>query len=108
MTSVSTASFPTCLSRAVAAELRRDAAFTNVTVSTTKLPAITAGDQAVGYRNTVRARVRGTAVTFYADTVFIRSGRAIASVDVSSFGTAFREAERTRLATTVAGRMAAP
>ncbi len=108
MTAVSAAPFPTCLSRALTAELRRDPAWTNVTVSTTKLPAVTAGDQAVGYRSTVRARVGGTAVTFYADTIFIRSGRAIASVDVSSVGAVFPEAERTRLVTAVAGRMAAP
>ena len=108
MTAVSAASYPTCLSRALTAQLRRNPGFTNVTVSTTKLPALTAGDQSVGYRNTARFRAGGTAVTFYADTVFIRSGRAVASVDVSSVGTPFPEAERTRLATTVAGRMAAP
>ncbi|HEV2760437.1 MAG TPA: hypothetical protein VGV86_12795 [Acidimicrobiales bacterium] len=108
MTAVSAASFPTCLSRALTAQLRRNPGFTNVTVSTTKLPALTAGDQAIGYRNTARFRAGGTAVTFYADTVFIRSGRAVASVDVSSVGTPFPEAERTRLATTLAGRMAAP
>ena len=108
MTAVSAASFPTCFSRALTAELRRDPSFTNVTVSTTRLPAFTAGDQAIGYRSTVRARVSGTSVTFYADTLFIRSGRGIASVDISSFGAVFPEAERTRLDTTVAGRMAGP
>lgn len=108
MTAVNAASFPGCMARADAAELRRDRDYTNVTVSTTKLPALTAGDQAVAYRSTARFRVGGTAVTAYVDFVFIRSGRAVSVIDLFSVGTPPPEAERLRLATVVAGRMAAP
>ena len=108
MTAVNAAPFPGCLARALAAELRRDSDYTNVTVSTTKLPAVSAGDQAVAYRSTARFRVGGTTVTAYVDSVLIRSGRAISSIDLSSVATPFPEAERLRLAAAVAGRMAAP
>ena len=105
---VSTASFPTCLARAVAAELKKDTSLTNVTATTTKRPAITAGDQNVSYRTVMRFRTQGTNVTVNADTVFIRVGRAVASLDVSSVTTAFPDAEKLRLATLLAGRMTAP
>ncbi|HEV2760436.1 MAG TPA: hypothetical protein VGV86_12790, partial [Acidimicrobiales bacterium] len=108
ITAFSAASFPSCFSRGFAAVLRRDGTFTNVTVTTTKLPAMTAGDQTVGYRSLARVRAQGTAITFYADFILIRSGRAVAGLTLFQATTPFPEAERLRLATTVAGRMAAP
>ena len=88
--------------------LREDDTFTNVTVNTTKLPAMTAGDQTVGYRSLVRVRAEGTAITFYADFILIRSGRAVSGLTLFQATTPFPEAERLRLATALAGRMAAP
>lgn len=102
------ASFPACFSQATTAELRRDPALTNVSVSTTKLPAITAGDQSIGYRVVARFRTEGTNVTANIDFTFIRVGRAVASLDAFSITTGFPAAERLRLATLLAGRMAAP
>ncbi len=107
-TAFSATTFPTRFSNAITAELRKDPDFTNVTATTARLPATTAGDQAVGYRSTTRFRVSGTAVTVYADLVLIRSGRGLAGIQRSSFSTPFPEAERTRLVAAVAGRRAAP
>jgi hypothetical protein len=80
----------------------------NVTATTTKRPAITAGDQNVGYRTVIRFRTQGTNVTANADLVFIRVGRAILSLNLSSVTTPYPDAEKLRLATLLAGRMAAP
>ena len=55
-----------------------------------------------------RFRAGGQSPTVYADNTFIRVGRGLSVLETSSVGTAFPEAERTRLATAVAGRMAAP
>ena len=108
MTDLNAESFAACFSRAFTAELRKDPSFSNVSVSTTKLPAITAGDQSLGYRVVARVRTEGTNVTLNIDFTFIRVGRAIASIDDLSATTPFPAAERLRLATLVAGRMAAP
>ena len=108
MTAVSAPSFTGCFSNALAAELRKDPTFTNVSVTTARLPAINAGDQTVGYRSTARARVANQAVTFYFDFTFIRSGRVLSVISGLGFDTPFPEADRSRLATTIAGRMAAP
>ena len=108
MGDLSAASFPACFSRAFTAELRRDPNNTNVSVTTTKLPAITAGDQSLGYRVVARFRIGGTNVTLNADFTFVRVGRAVAGIQASSTPTAFPAAERLRLATLIAGRMAAP
>ncbi len=102
------ASFPACLSRAFTAELRKDPAFTNVSVTTTKLPAITAGDQSIGYRVVAKFRTEGTNVTANIDFTFVRVGRAVGNIEDFSATTAFPAAERLRLATLIAGRMAAP
>jgi hypothetical protein len=104
----SVATFPNCFSRALATELRKpESGFTNVTVATAKLPALTVGSQSVGYRSTVRGRVQGQALTMYFDFTFIRAGRGVAVLDGFAFGTALPEAERVRLATLLAQRMAA-
>jgi hypothetical protein len=108
MTDVSAATFPACFSRAFTAEIRRDPTYTNVSVTTTKLPAITAGDQSLGYRAVAKFRTQGTNVTANFDFTFIRVGRAVASIDDYSLTTAFPAAERLRLAQLIAGRMAAP
>ena len=108
MADVSAATFPACFSRALTAELRKDPTYTNISVTTTKLPAITAGDQSLGYRITAKVRTGGTNLTLYIDSTLIRVGRAVASVESSSVTTAFPAAERLRLATLIAGRMAAP
>jgi hypothetical protein len=108
MTALGAAAFPGCFSNALATVLRQEQGFTNVTVDTARLPPITAGDQSVGYRSTVRARASGQAVTFYLDFTFIRSGRGVSVLSGFGFGTPFPEADRARLATTIAGRMAAP
>jgi hypothetical protein len=102
------ASFPACLSRAFTAELRKDPAFTNVSVTTTKLPAITAGDQSIGYRVVGKFRTQGTNATVNIDFTFVRVGRAVGNIEDLSVTTAFPAAERLRLATLIAGRMAAP
>ena len=108
ITDISASTFPACFSRLLSAELKKDPTFTNVTATTTKLPAITAGDQSVGYRTVVKTRVAGTNLTINFDFTFVRVGRAVAVLDASSLGTPFPTAERTRLATVLAGRMAAP
>ena len=108
LTAVGVASFPACFSDALATQLGNDPTFTNVSVSTARLPDITAGDQSVGWRSTARARASGRDVTFYLDFTFIRSGRGVAVLSGLGFGTPFPEADRTRLATLMAGRMATP
>jgi hypothetical protein len=108
MTALGAPAFPGCFSNALATALREDPTFANVTVNTAKLPAMTAGDESVGYRSTVRARVQNQAVTFYLDFTFIRSGRGLSVLSGFGFGTPFPDADRSRLATTIAGRMAAP
>ena len=105
-------SFPTCFAADFAKELRKQPEFTNVTATTTRLPALAVGDQSVGYRTTVKSRYTGTALTTYFDFVFVRSGRGFAVVDAvasvaGSSGTAFPNAERIRLVTAVANRLAA-
>ncbi len=107
ITDAGVASFPNCFSRALTAALRAQGTFTNVSVTTAKLPVLTVGDGSVGYRSTARARVAGTAVTLYFDATFIRSGRGVAVIDGFTLGAPFPEAERVRLATLVAQRMAA-
>jgi hypothetical protein len=47
-------------------------------------------------------------VTFYVDFSFIRSGRGLSVLTLFNVGAPFPDAERTRLATLIAGRMAAP
>ena len=107
ITDAGVASFPTCFSRALTAALRAQGTFTNPSVTTAKLPALTVGDGSVGYRSTARARVGATAVTLYFDATFIRSGRGVAVIDGFTLGSTFPEAERVRLATLLAQRMAA-
>ena len=108
MTALGAATFTTCFSNALAEEIRRDPIFSNVSVTTARLPALNAGDQSVGYRSTARARAGGQAITFYFDFTFIRSGRVLSVISGLGIGTPFPEADRSRLATTIAGRMAAP
>jgi hypothetical protein len=105
---VGAASFPACFSKALTAELRKDPTNANVSVTTTKLPDITAGDQSLGYRVVAKFRTQGTNATVNFDFTFVRVGRAVASLDDLSVTTAFPAAERQRLATLIAGRMAAP
>ena len=108
MADLSAAPFPACFSKAFTAELKKDPTNSNVSVTTTKLPAISAGDQSLGYRAVAKFRIGGTNVTLNADFTFVRVGRAVAGVQASSTPTAFPAAERLRLATLIAGRMAAP
>ena len=108
MADASVATFPACFSRAFTTELRKDPTYTNVSVTTTKLPAITAGDQSLGYRVVAKFRTEGTNVTLNIDFTFVRVGRAFAGIDALSATTPFPAAERLRLATLIAGRMAAP
>lgn len=107
ITAASATTFPTCFARAFTAEIRRDPTFTNPSVTTTKLPSLTVGNQSVGYRSTLRARVEGQTVTLYFDFTFIRAGRGVAVLEDGGFGSPFPEAERVRLATLLAQRMAA-
>ena len=108
MTAAGAATFTTCFSNALTAEFRKDPTFSNVSVTTARLPTLNAGDQSVGYRSTARARVSGQALTFYFDFTFFRVGRAVAVLSGLGFNTQFPEADRSRLVTTMAGRMAAP
>lgn len=108
-TDLSAASFPACFARIFASELRtQDPTFTSVNVNTTRLPAITVGDQSAGFRSVARITSSGVAVTLNVDLTFIRVGRAVAELDTITLGTQFPAAERLRLATALAGRMAAP
>ena len=106
LTAASAASFPGCFSNALATALRSDPDFTNVTVSTARLPNLNAGDQSVGWRSTARARVSGQNLTFYFDFTFIRSGRGVAVLSGLGVSAPFPEGERGRLASVLAGRMA--
>jgi len=105
---VSVAPFPACFSKALTAELRKDPTYSNVSVTTTKLPEIKAVDQSVGYLAVAKFRTEGTNVTANFGFTFRRVGRGVASIDDLSVTTAFPAAERLRLATLIAGRMAAP
>jgi hypothetical protein len=97
-----------CFTKAFTAAFKKTPGVSNVTATTAKLPAITVGDQSVGYRTTLKFRAQSQNVTVYSDLTFIRSGRGLAEVDTNSSPAVFPAAERTRLATTLAGRMAAP
>ena len=108
LTDIGAASFPACFSRVLTADLQGTPGVSNVSATTTRLPALAVGDQSVGYRSVVKARSNGTAVTINLDFTFIRTGRAVAVLDDNSLGTPFPASERGRLATALAGRMAAP
>ena len=108
MADLNATAFPACFSRAFTAELRRDTTNSNVSVTTAKLPAMNIGDQSVAYRTVARFRTQGTNVVLNIDFTFIRVGRAFASLQDLQATTPFPEAERLRLATALAGRMAAP
>ncbi len=105
---LSAASFSGCFSQAYAAAVRRVASTTNATATTTKLPALTVGDQSIGYRTVVKFRFEGQSVTLNADFTFVRFGRGFAEFDAQSEAAPFAEAERVRLVTTLVGRLAAP
>ena len=102
------ASFPACFSQAFITELRKDPANSNVSATTTKLPALNVGDQSVAYRTVARFRTQGTNIVLNIDFTFIRVGRAFGSIQDLQATTPFPDAERLRLATAMAGRMAAP
>jgi len=109
LTDIGALSFPACFSRAFSEAVRRELSdFTIVSTTTTRLPALSVGDQDIGYRAVLKARVSGTPMTIYVDFTFIRSGRAVAIVDTTSASTApYPNADRLRPATTIAGRRAA-
>ena len=107
MTALGATSFTGCFSDATAAELRRNTTLSTVSVTTAPLPALDVGDQSAGYRSTARVGAGGQAVTYYLDFTFIRSGRGVAVLSGNGFNTPFPDADRSRLATTLAGRMAA-
>lgn len=96
-----------CLGDALSAELSNTAGFTNVRVTTSKLPAITAGDENVGYRLVIRANAGGQAITLNLEFTFLRAGRGVAVFQSLSETTTFPAADRARLAGVVGGRMAA-
>ncbi len=105
---VSGTSYGSCFSKANAATIRKLPGVTNVTAATTKLPALTVGEQSIGYRTVTTFRAQGQTVTINSDFTFIRVGRGLAELDTHSSPAGFPEAERVRLATTLAARMAAP
>jgi hypothetical protein len=105
---VSVATFPSCITKATTTAFRKDPRFETVNVTTSRLPTLKIGDQSIGYRSIVRLGAKGNTVTVYLDETFVRSGRAVAFLNDSTPGTALPEAERTRLLTVLAGRMAAP
>ena len=107
-TVLNASSFPTCFAEDFAKEMGKLPDLSNITATTTRLPALTVGDQSVGYRTTVKSSYTGTRVTTYFDLVFVRSGRGVAVVDAVASGTPFSNATRIRLATAIAGRLAAP
>ncbi len=97
----------TCLGDALAAELRGTPGFTDVRVTSSKLPAINAGDQNVGHRLVVRAGAAGQSITVNVEFTFMRAGRGVAVFQAVSETTTFPASDRSRLAGLVAGRMAA-
>ena len=79
-----------------------------MSVTTTKLPAMNVGDQSVAYRTVARFLTLGTNIVLNIDFTFIRVGRALGAIQDLQVATTFPDAERLRLATVLAGRMAAP
>lgn len=108
MADLNAATFPACFSKAFTDELRKDTTNSNVTATTTKLPAVNVGDQSVAYRTVARFRTQGTNIVLFIDFTFIRVGRAFGALQDLQATTAFPDAERLRLAQALAGRMAAP
>ena len=108
MADLNAASFPACFSAAFTAELRKDTTNSNVSVTTTRLPATSVGDQSVAYRTVARFRTQGTNIVLNIDFTFVRVGRGFGSIQDLQATTVFPDAERLRLATALAGRMAAP
>ena len=104
---LTTASFPACYSEILTSVLNEESNITNVSVTTTRLPTLNVGDQAVGFRATSKLRFNGMPITVYADSIFIRSGRGFTILELTSTPAPFPDAERLRLATTLAERMAA-
>jgi hypothetical protein len=107
VTTLTAASFPACYSEILTSVLNEESNITNVSVTTTRLPAVSVGDQAVGFRATSKLRFNGMPITVYADSIFIRSGRGFAILELTSTPAPFPDADRLRLATTLADRMAA-
>jgi len=105
---LSTATLTSCVAKAYVIGFKKQSGVTNVTATAAKLPALTVGDQSVGYRTTVKFRSQGQNVTVYSDVTFLRSGRGLAEFDANASPTPLPEAERIRLVTAIAGRMAAP
>ena len=103
---IGAASFPECFSRALTPEVRSVPTNSNVSVTTAALP-VTGGDQSLGYRVVAKYRTEGTNVIANLDFIFVRVGRAVASID-NVWTAAFPVVERVRLVTLIAGRMAAP
>jgi hypothetical protein len=97
----------TCLGNALVADMRATPGFTNPRLTTSRLPAVSAGDQQAGFRMVLRATVAGQVLTFNFDQTFVRAGRGVAVVFTFSEGATFPNAERSRLVTAVASRMAA-
>lgn len=108
MADLNVTTFPACFSRAFTDELRKDTSNSNVTATTTKLPALNVGDQSVAYRTVTRFRTQGTNIALFIDFTFVRVGRAFGSIQDLQATTAFPDDERLRLAQALAGRMAAP
>lgn len=101
-------SFPGCLAQVITAGLRTEGTMTNIAVTTSRLPALTAGDQSVGYRSVAKGAISEQAVVLNIDYTFVRVGRSLASIRELSLGSPFPESERLRLATAIAARMAGP
>ena len=80
----------------------------NVQVTMAPLPALPLADESVAHRATIRATAGGRSVLrMYLDFTYIRSGRTVGLFLTSAQNTPFNDSERARLATTLAGRLAA-
>lgn len=97
----------TCLGNALVADMGATPGFTNPRLTTSRLPAVPAGDQQAGFRMVLRATAAGQVLTFNFDQTFVRVGRGVAVVFTFSEGATFPNTERSRLVTAVASRMAA-
>ncbi|MFP5316968.1 MAG: hypothetical protein ACLGI2_01595 [Acidimicrobiia bacterium] len=97
----------TCLSTALTEELRATPGFTNVRVTSSKLPGVTAGDENVGYRLVTRGTAAGQAVTINLEFTFVRVGRGVSVLQSVSETSTFPAADRARLLGLIAGRLAA-
>lgn len=98
-----------CIARAERAAVTNAPGWTTVTVTTTRLPALSAGEENVGYRTVIRSHSAraNRDVDFAYGVTLVRVDRAVIVLYDSSVDGQIPEAERVRLANLLATRAAA-